>query len=622
MKISSIIVEEWRDVWSYKVDFLMCGIAYLVATTNLLNLPKLILENGGLAFVSAYGAALLVVVLPIIVLEMSVGQITGRGPVKAFYNICPAFKGVGVAQILLCMLALAYMTRFLGWLLLYAFHLFWSIVDERPGLPWLHCKNYPEFHRSSCREAGSITNFTNILPTKLSTLQEQSSLSQYMNALENPSNSITEFGNFQFYLLGAQGAVWIMVFFAVCFGVRWLGKIIHITFLIPFSLFLGLVFRSLTLQGSTEMLEKVYHLTNWNVLEDYTVWKLAVEQAILATGIGFGSFITMASYNKRTNNLVADSFIMVSVHALISFLQVVCVFGFIGFVSSKTGLAPIELLDKGETQMWHLLTYMSYLYNTKLWTGFVLFIVILTLLSIFYLLTLNILSTVEDALGEKSSKCLPRFILALFVCTFCFATSLYFSTQAGKFAYELTAGYLRYYTLWIILACELIAISWCYCAHSLGKDLRVLLKPACCWCLGHFILFFTYLLPAVPIAIAVLNIKAYNFEEYSPQIKTWQFSQYVGFLIASLPLLPIPLFAFFTVCCNCCRSKNISRCERLKESFRSPLRYDLLKNPQNEYHQAEREMVTPPKYAVSAPGYTLLSPNATNHAPLANSDDL
>ncbi len=47
-----------------------------------------------MAFVAAYLAALFVCVLPIIVLELAVGQMTGRAPVQAFYNICPLFKGM------------------------------------------------------------------------------------------------------------------------------------------------------------------------------------------------------------------------------------------------------------------------------------------------------------------------------------------------------------------------------------------------------------------------------------------------------------------------------------------------------------------------------------------------
>ncbi|VDK42891.1 unnamed protein product [Gongylonema pulchrum] len=47
-----------------------------------------------LAFVAAYGVSLLVCVLPIIVMEFAVGQLTGRAPVKALYNICPLFKEI------------------------------------------------------------------------------------------------------------------------------------------------------------------------------------------------------------------------------------------------------------------------------------------------------------------------------------------------------------------------------------------------------------------------------------------------------------------------------------------------------------------------------------------------
>ena len=47
----------------------------------------------------------------------------------------------------------------------------------------------------------------------------------YFSSIEQPSESIAEFGNLQFYLLAAMGAVWIFVFLAICFGVRWIGKV-------------------------------------------------------------------------------------------------------------------------------------------------------------------------------------------------------------------------------------------------------------------------------------------------------------------------------------------------------------------------------------------------------------
>lgn len=76
------------------MEFLVAVLAYVFATTNFLNLPRLILDNGGVAFVAAYGSALLALCLPVIVLELAIGQLTGRAPVAAFYNLSPAFKGL------------------------------------------------------------------------------------------------------------------------------------------------------------------------------------------------------------------------------------------------------------------------------------------------------------------------------------------------------------------------------------------------------------------------------------------------------------------------------------------------------------------------------------------------
>lgn len=657
MKMSSIIVEEWRDIWSFKVEFMLVGLAYLFATTNFLNLPRLVLENGGLAFLAAYGISLLVIILPILVLELLVGQLTGRAPIQALYNICPVFKGVGVSQIVFSLFVMAYMTRYMAWLLLYLFHLFWSVLEDRPGLPWLNCRNFPELQPNGepCREPSNPISTSQIVPpsptpsnsdaqifnlssaslvssiaalnqqqNQLSTMHEESALSHFMRNLENPSDSIVEIGEFQIYFLIAQAAVWVIVFCAICFGVRWLGKVVMFTFLAPFVLLLGIAGRSVFLGGAVEMFEQFFYATtDWYKLYDYMIWKTAIEQAILATGIGFGAFITIGSYNQKSNNLVRDSFLLLMGHVCTTILQLSTVVCLVGFINFRTGLTPLELIDQGEIQMWQTLVYLSFIPHTKIFTGMLLFMSIFVLFNIFYLLSLSILATLEDGLGEKWSRCFPRFVLALFVALLGAGTSVYFATQAGKHAYELTSGYLRYVTLCIILAAELFAVSWFYCAHSLGKDLKTMLNSTCCWCFGHFLLFFTYLLPAVPIAIATLNVMTYSYAKYSPAIQKWEFSEYVGVTIALIPLLPIPIFAISAICQSCNYPSHATKFQRLRYAFRSPMKYDVMKssmstNGQRASHSTERHLISPRGgYSSAAPGYVLLP----QQAPLAEPEN-
>lgn len=594
------LVEEWRDLWQSKIEFLLAAISYVFATTNFLNLPKLILENGGVAFAAAYGTSLLVLVLPTILLELAIGQLTGRAPVLAFFNLSPVFKGVGVSQILFSLVVLACMTRFLGWLFLYTFQLFWNMA--KPGLPWLNCQGFPEILSQPCREAGSLANFTADAQSKMSTLRTESSLMQFMTHFEQPSESIADFGQFQYYLLAAQGLVWIIVFFAIWFGVRWLGKVASLMLIASFSTFVALCVHSLTIGGLQEILEVYWRATDWNRLADYHVWKLAVEQAILATGIGFGAFITMGSYIRKENNLVGDSFVIVISHIVLTGMQVMTVVGLVGYVSMKTGLQPIELMDKGESQMWHILAYLSYVPLVKVWTGAVLIASICILLNVFYLLSLSVLSSLEDGLGDRWSRCFPRVVLALFTCCLVFSMSLYFATQAGRHAYELATGSLKYVTVFVILTFELFATAWFYCAHRLGMDLHTMLRHACCWCLGHFILLFTYVLPVLPASVAFLNIVSYDFSSFSPAIHAWQWSELVGLACALGPILPIPLYflgAIMKACC-CSDQQGHSKTQRLKLAICTRLRRENEKS------------APPPRYTGSAPGYLLLP-----QAPLA-----
>ncbi|CAD6200303.1 unnamed protein product [Caenorhabditis auriculariae] len=301
------------------------------------------------AFGCAYLASLLFCVLPTIVAEFTVGQLTGRAPVLAFYNLCPSFKGVGVSMILFTLVVLACMTKFVAWLFIYIYYLFWTVQASRPGLPWLHCKNFPEFLSFPCREAGSISNFSHESHTKLSAVQAESSLMQFMTSVERASESIDEYGELQIDVLIAQAAVWVIVFSAICLGVRFLGKFVAFTLVVSFVMLLGLLMAVAASGGFDKVFYVYWNATDWSRLYEIQVWKLACEQAILASGIGFGVFITLSSYNKRDRNVVCNAFLVILWHVFITLVQTLTVLGFVGVVSQQTGLQVGELIEKGDS---------------------------------------------------------------------------------------------------------------------------------------------------------------------------------------------------------------------------------------------------------------------------------
>lgn len=118
-------------------------------------------------------------------------------------------------------------------------------------MPWLSCKNFPELQLIGipCRDpvlqsvnALNNSTFDESLLTatkRMDIMHEESALTHFMrylkaikyviflifSILENPSKNLIEMGDLQIHFVIAQCAIWLAVFMAICFGVRWLGKV-------------------------------------------------------------------------------------------------------------------------------------------------------------------------------------------------------------------------------------------------------------------------------------------------------------------------------------------------------------------------------------------------------------
>ena len=75
-------------------------------------------KNGGGAFVLAYLCFLFLVGVPIMMLEVSMGQFMSRGGIEA-WDMVPLFKGVGLAALCVTVYINIYYIVILAWILSY-----------------------------------------------------------------------------------------------------------------------------------------------------------------------------------------------------------------------------------------------------------------------------------------------------------------------------------------------------------------------------------------------------------------------------------------------------------------------------------------------------------------------
>ena len=90
---SHLTMPEERETWGSTVSFILACIGYAVGLGNIWRFPYLAYKSGGGAFLVPYFVMLLLCGIPLLYMELAVGQYTRRGPIGALGKLCPILKG-------------------------------------------------------------------------------------------------------------------------------------------------------------------------------------------------------------------------------------------------------------------------------------------------------------------------------------------------------------------------------------------------------------------------------------------------------------------------------------------------------------------------------------------------
>ena len=88
---------------------------------NLWKFPYLMGKNGGFYFLVIYLVFVLVLGVPVMMVEMSLGRHTGHYPVLSYKEVHPKAGIVGVCGVLAAFVILSYYSVIGGWILKYIF---------------------------------------------------------------------------------------------------------------------------------------------------------------------------------------------------------------------------------------------------------------------------------------------------------------------------------------------------------------------------------------------------------------------------------------------------------------------------------------------------------------------
>ncbi len=105
--------------WASKLGFIMATAGAAIGLGNLWKFPYLMGRNGGFPFLIAYLFFIVILGLPVMITEMSLGRKTRHDPVQAYGDIDPHAKSVGVFGVLAAFIILSYYSVIGGWIIKY-----------------------------------------------------------------------------------------------------------------------------------------------------------------------------------------------------------------------------------------------------------------------------------------------------------------------------------------------------------------------------------------------------------------------------------------------------------------------------------------------------------------------
>lgn len=556
--------EEERETWSRKVEYLLATIGYAVGLGNVWRFPYLCFRSGGGAFLIPFFIMLVLCGIPLLYMEMAVGQFTQQGPIGALAKLCPLLKGAGMATVVISFLFTTYYNVIITWAFYYLVSSFTSV------LPWTDCDH--DWNSKQCWDGKNRTVLDPVTNETIVMKQSNDSLSPtedfYERQLLEKTSGIEEQGVLQWDLSLILLLCWIIVYFCIWKGPKSTGKVVYFTATFPYVVLITLLIRGVTLPGAMNGI-RYFIVPRWELLRDANVWVNAAAQTFNSLGIAFGGIITMSSYNKRKNKILKDVLILGVVDALTCLLAGFAIFSILGYLAYNQEKDVEEVIKEGPGLVFVIYPEaFTTMPVSQLFSVLFFFMLICLGIDSEFASVEVIVTTIQDHFSPQVKKYLKRKeVLVVVVCLVSFLCGLPNITQGGIYFFQLIDYFAAALSLMYLAFFEVIAITWFYGAGRLARNIEQMTgsRPPL-----FFVICWYGISPLLIFGIWIFSLVQYQpFSVAGYEYPTWAIV--IGWLIAVLSIACIPIGIVHSIA----TAEGKSLWRKFVNSLKSPLEYPM-----------------------------------------------
>ena len=436
----SPLLAEKRENWGSRSGFVLAAIGSAVGLGNLWGFPYKVYDHGGGAFLIPYVFAMLVVGVPLLILEFSLGHMTQRAAPDAYRGISRRTEPIGWWGIILGFVIITYYPVILAYCGSFFVECVGGIVNNAGELPWKgkgigavgeHFDAYLQSWPAEAVKSGQVKPWA--------------------------------LGNLVPPIVASLAVMWVLMYLCICRGVKMVSKVVLITVPLPWIMLCILTVRGLTLPGAARGLN-FYLDPQWEQLAKPETWRWAFGQMFFSMSLAFGVMITYASFLHRKSDINNNAAIIGLADVGTSFVAGLAVFATLGAMSFATQQAGNAVGVTNVVKGGPGLAFVAFPYALaqlpgSAWFGAVFFIALLTLgIDSAFSITESILSSVVDKTGWRRG----RVLIGMTVIGF--AAGLVYCTRGGLSWLGAIDGFISepYGGILLLGLLECAVVGWAY----------------------------------------------------------------------------------------------------------------------------------------------------------------